>query len=610
MLFNSWIIFFSFHFHIFLVISAKERGWLKDLNTYLKPEAHQVLVLSNQNKTRGKIDEPNILQKMLRDVPICMITFQEAKAKELSALPIFRYPQSTTIVLLLCSSDSELEGQINFITQISEFRRRPKCLMILTNINRSSNYKKFLRQMWSKGFLDATIVEIKKEETKKSLMYFTSEVIKIHSFNLFTGIYSREDYTLRRKWFPQKTQNLQNHEMKVGLFSGPPAADYTRNYTGHVDVFGSDIMLAKALSEAMKFRIQWVFSNELSWGSSSCIKENNTGFFRSTLYNEIQFVANKILRTEMCGLLDYTINIKQIRVCIVVPNLSATSVMVQKWEIYNIFIFLSLLIFTWIISLIFHFERVNWKLEYLIQMIFGFGIPREPRKLAERIVFASILISCMLHSSFIYTAFTSVSLEQKSEVEFNTIEDVALSNLPAIIHPFLFKCLYNHTEGSARLLLDKSIQQSIAYVDCLKFVLNWKNASCVVREEVALWLIAREEKSCGKPKLKIVPEYLIVSLGSIIVETSSPYVSQFNKLILALQRAGLVEKWHQERKLTNNNTMAEEVCNTRNEEAILIQTKELILLAFGYSCAIFLFLCELLVEYITKRIRNSRVIVL
>lgn len=205
--------------------------------------------------------------------------------------------------------------------------------------------------------------------------------------------------------------------------------------------------------------------------------------------------------------------------CLVVPNLSDEAYLLTiQWQIYNLFIFIGLWKSTWMISRCFHFEKQNWQTEYIIQLIFVFKIAWERKQLAEWIVFGSMLVSFSINSSLMYTTLTSVSMHDKPEVEFKSIQDVVSSNLEIRVQSQLFAYFYNSSEGSSQSILDRSTQQYISKIECLQLLVKSRNVSCLV-----------------------IYKSFLVTRKKLIVESASSYVNQLNKLILLLKIWSCVE---------------------------------------------------------------------
>ncbi|XP_033213715.1 uncharacterized protein LOC117170787 [Belonocnema kinseyi] len=599
MIIKSWIIIFLLALKFTDEVSAKSE-WVGRLSDYLKSEVYQILVLFDPKKVTESSEVSAILQNISRVVPTWKISVEKAtdkKSEDLSLLPAFSDPRSTILNLVIYSNEDDSspdEDLIRFMTKVSESQIRPKCLIIFPRRKKESIYQQLFRKMWLQRFLDVTILELE------------ADSVSIHRFNPFTGIFSKEHYNSQSEWFPEKNRDLHHYQIKVGLFHFPPSTNVIYNQTGDViEASGSDVIMTRCLAKAMNFQISWMSSKVRLWGASSCIKEKNMGLVRSLVYNRIQFTAVQSGRSLMCKKPFYTIStdIRQARLVVVVPNFHEESyLLTKKWKFDTLFFLFLFLLINWIVSKCFHFEDRNWQLDILFQIVLGFGTPREPRKSAERIVFGSILIACLLLSSYFYTALTSIQLQKRTKIVFESLDDVLSANLETVISPAVYNFVLNSTEQNVRILVKKSTQLDISYEDCLDYLMQSKNIACIVRDDIAGWMIENQRDSCGRPRMKIVPEYILSSISAIYAEAASPYLSRINKLIWKFKENGLMQKWTSTGKLPGRQTEFEdEICSTRGAESGHIIILLIIFLVFGYSCSLIAFCCEVGLGLIRKR---------
>lgn len=423
----------------------------------------------------------------------------------------------------------------------------------------------------------------------------------VYDYNPFNNIFNVKNYSSSVTWFPEKTENLHGFKMKVGANAQAPVVYLTLDENRQVtSASGPDVALVKTLSAAMNFQISWFILNRKTVGSPSCIKEKNTGYLYSILHEEINLIATQIGRSETCGFLQYTTFTRHVILAIAVPNLSNTKTnIIIKYEFFKFLVILSFIFILLFMVKILQFPEKNWKWEYLLQVALGLYIHREPKKLAERIMFGAILIGSLFQSSIILTVITNAGINVEAQIELNTIGEFLKSNLEAIISKDFFLFLYNVTDGSSRLLLEKSTKMNINDQQCLKLLLT-ENKSCLVRYDVAEWMMSIERNQCGKPALKVIPEYMVIAPGSIVMEVASPFIRQFDKIILRLWSNGLLTKWQKPKTMKQP-----DICISQQNDPNISSIQLLHLLISGYLISCCLFFGEIIFSFLSKKENRS-----
>ena len=612
---------FFIHFCNENIVTAVKSKWLEDYKNYLKDnfKEYQVLLLFDQNQKNENPRSEDIILEISKNVPTLKLSFDEAttrKSQELSELPSFFRPRTTIFIVIYLPKNnrniSELNGPIKFLSQLSEARRRPKVLIIFPQEEKSSTYLKLLKHMWSQRFLDVIVLELIEVETKNNYFSTTSKEIPIlHWFNPFSKIYFKEPFRPSILWFPEKTHNLYGSEIKVGVIHLPPDIYLERNRTDHtIKPFGTEILLTEGLAKAMNFTSVWIAPKKKNgWGIPTCPKENSTGHFYSLMHNEINFLAIESARFTSCDevLYEWSIGTEFQTALIVIPIIPDTSSqLLTNWKLFNAFVVISLFSMIWLVSRKLPFERRNWSLMQILQVVLGMETDHEPQNLAERIVFGSMLISCLMHSSFIYTALTDVSLSKTPGVKIETIKDVLSSNLQPVICDTLYAALYEAAEGSTRLLLDKSTQTEKMSYNCMKQLAKNKKLACIAMSVPVKWTMKNEKNSRGEPIMQIVREPIRSMATGYMLETGSPYVGQFDKRLLRFAEAGIIDKWRGTRFDGSSVVMHADVPGSeRGSESALIYRQMSFVLLCGYSCTLISFLCELVFFYLRKRFKSN-----
>ena len=609
-------------FVILAKISAKEYKWLDHFLNYVKSETYQVLLLLDSNEIRNSLAVENILQKFSKNVPTSKITFEKATDKiteNLRMNPLFYDPYSTTIFVLIYFSDdnqdlSRLQNPISFISRISGSRMRPRCLFVILQEEENSKYEALLQHMWFAKFLDVTLVDLLKEEPKSRnrFLNFERKIVTIHRYNPFSKIYTRENFKQDICWFPEKTSNLYGHEMKVGLFSMPPTTLMELSPTGKViNASGPDVLITHTLSKAMNFKILWVTSNVSFWGTYDEKKNESTGLIQSLINNEINYVIVQAARIPLAYKkrqgIEISYGTRFLYLTIAIPNFENNSVVMStEWKLVNVIIIISLFLCPWVLSYILQFERRNWNLLYILQIVFGQASPCEPRKLIEKIVFCSMLLISLLYSSSIETTFTSIGVPIRAGTHVLSIKDATRLNLKPVIDLNIFTRVKNNCDGSFCHWINNSIKLNITYEECIDRMVKEKNIVCLARHDIVKLKMNENMDSCGQSNIKMTNEHLASSFTGMLMESASPYVRRFNVLLHRLLNFGIIQRW-QTKSLTKLRPRFDEddTCQSAKSFSPLLKTEIFYIFAFGFSSSFIGFLCEILSAYIKKKFQIS-----
>ena len=274
---GAWIV--SLYIFVLIFETFETSEWFNELASFIANENKENHVLLLFDKNRSEYPElEKVLQKIPRKFPVTEISSKEAtkkKVQELSQLKWLYNPRSAIIIIIHFSKDPQrIASLIDFVRQISEPRRRPKCLIIIPQEQEKFAYLKLLKEMWSKRFLDVTILEIVKETIQKKNFFLelSKEVAFIHQLNPFTNVYNRMEYSSSISWFPKKDLDLNGHEINVALISMTPLVLFGRDENGNAtNVTGQDILMIRSISKAMNFTLVWVIADERNQiGRASC----------------------------------------------------------------------------------------------------------------------------------------------------------------------------------------------------------------------------------------------------------------------------------------------------------------------------------------------------
>ena len=620
---------------LFLSLLNSSTGNYEDLLdtfiNYVKIDArlYQVVLLLNDKNEHFHPIIQDTIKKIITNFPVKEISHSEAtieKAMNVGLTPSFLDPKISLFVVIFSLRDDKNYSKINklieFINKVSKHRSRPKCLVIIL-CHEKDFYKILLKKFWSKLFLDVTILEIVTSEVGKRSMFLNNpgEIAALYSFNPFNDTikkvgfddYSDHHYQQLNQdletnfWFPDKLQNLYGYNINVVDINYPPKLYAISNNSRSVlPSFGPIIRKVEILSKYMNFSLN-IFLHVTERKNISCYKNSSKGIFNSLRNNKVQLVIMEFVRMNPCdeNLFEWSKGIGIIYVRVVVPLLIVESSKFSfKWKL-SIIVF-ALPFFVWFLSCLFRFDIRNWRLIYIVQMMYGSSIPHEPRNGVERIFFIFILWAFFVQSSFINSVLTSLHVQSEKKFQFDSIDDVIKSNLQPIIEPVSYGLIYGTSDGSIKTLLDKVTEATyVTSEDCIDYLIKYQNVACFIPQSYLQMKLPNLKDKCGQPIAKMMDHYLISSLSHTLLEAGSPFVKRIDDFVQRITESGITLKWIKTQlDETTTKSGQNNSCIERQLETNHLIKHVFPLLAFGYFSSVIAFIGELLAVYILKLIHR------
>ncbi|XP_033222650.1 uncharacterized protein LOC117176505 [Belonocnema kinseyi] len=420
----------------------------------------------------------------------------------------------------------------------------------------------------------------------------------LHYINPFTKMYTKRSFSRTTQLFPEKLQNLNGFEIKVGSFTYSPSVFVKRNESGYpTDVSGPEAMIVKILSKLMNFTIIEVPSEDEWWGNWSCQNKNlSSGIIHQLWHNNLQFMTNQGKRALGCPG-ENSRSTGSLRTCVLIPILKTKNSSLSlnfKW-IYLV----SIIVPIWIIAQILKFDNSIWSPLIIMQSMLGFTIPREPEKTVERIVFGSVLIAFSAFSSTFFTILTDMKLTEPSELMINTLEDLSRSTfIPKMQENFRFSLTLTD-DSIVQAILNKSKIVS-KDEECVEMLLEHKNVACIFRDTTAHTAIQSYRDADGEPLMKTIKEDFGPSIKNMLFESKSPYVRAVDKVLIRLIQSGLINHWEEMHSPSVNKSYHRHI-NMKYESTDLV-IPLLYVLIIGYLLSLAIFVGELLTKHVESRI--------
>ena len=612
-------------------VNASHFNWLNQLVSYIETENrfHSVVIFVEETmgSHTSKIEE--IIRRISAvKLSIC-VGFTKTSKDNRPKMQMRGIATATLFIVIHDSNDlvslensvqqtieipylQELSVPLDFLFQLTKFKLRPKCLFIfLSNI--ALSHEQFLNYMWSKDFLDTTILEIIYKTS--GIFSLPSESANLHFFNPFSKIYSRGEYTSKTILFPNKLKDLQGYRIDVGLVDDPPMSIVKRNSSGHpVEITGPDVSLMKFFEQVMNFTAIPLPMFTEDFGVIAYNSKNNSfkasGLMKDLVQKKIKFLVNTVethLPFDMMTV-EWSEYIEMVSVCPVIPIIPPKENR-DYTNFYKTFLIVTFLIFViWIPTRLLKFEPRTWCLENIYQILLGNGVIQDPQRTAERIFYLCIIFIAFFYSSTIFANFTDSSLNKQTEMKIKNFEDLEKSGLVPILTQSTLSLTFRSRYGVDESLF-KLGKRTIVHPEadslCIEQLKKYKNVTCVIPVLRRKLMLGNNQDEDGHRFGKIMKTCFYGSPLGLLLEPWTPYVNRFNQILLRVKEAGLRQKWenHSLYKLTkiNENNFDKRREKYSNIELIHLQ----LIIGFGYTISLCAFLGEIIISCLELRLLNK-----
>lgn len=425
---------------------------------------------------------------------------------------------------------------------------------------------KTLISLWQMSYLDVSIMTY--NQTVQMEPYLCM-------INPFKNRYLCSNITSAIQWFPDKLQDLNGFKIDMNLYAEIADDELKMNVTRKnvVEIF----------EQAMNFK------HEI--GITSPLKRHVLIDFQQLLLlnNYELFISTVALRV-----------IKIDRIQAVVPRMEkfATVFEFSSELFYMILGTIGLIVIISGTASFLKFNATVWKRWNICKIIIGVSSSQEPNKWSERILFGSLLLICTVYTGYFYSTILDTNLHSESVI--STLEELADSSLI----PFGTQHLCQHLNQSSISHLKKlgnkcqnfPIDMKMRENDCLEFLAKNKNVSCMyANAEYHVNSFVNSDEL----NVKIIPEAVDYYINAWLSLGNSPLTDRYNEIILKISEFGLNKHNHESNALSRKDSPPEDI---KKSNFLFITSY---VLGIGYSISLVVFLIELLIEILHKRIYTS-----
>ena len=467
----------------------------------------------------------------------------------------------------------ELQRFIKFVAQLHYTRPRSKILVILFNKNnlQSRDYKQLFLYSWSLKFIHFTIILVNNHQNNSLIL----------SYNPFTKTYYKRYIFEKNSLFPDKLKNMHGYSITTCLINKPPVS-VIKKLNGQIVASGNHYKFIDELSTALNFTLKFLEINDITITDvQNKLRNNKINISPIAFPVGLSMYGKKILIGDpvtnfnmyMIGPIKYAYKLSNFK---------------------NIFIHLSLsaaiISFLFIIGKLLKFTFENWTIFYIFQILLTVVASKAPTRHYDKIIYLSIVFTSIKYSADTFALLTDDNVVTKSEVLFDTLEQLRKPLVPI----YMNKELSGPSTRDGNTDYIESIYRNIikvdSVVDCFKKLVEKRDRFCMASETYATFYIEKYRHADGGPLLKLSSPPLFYDYSAFGFESGSPFTEKFNKVFKMFSESGISNTWKFGKKSTKVHDREAEITPNRRYTINL-----LIILFLGYSISLLTFFIEFFV---------------
>ena len=519
--------------------------WLKKLaKSITNSQQYQVVFIIPDEKSGQQLRLENCIHTISKTFPSLSITLQGIMYSKTKYPTFEKNPRRVAIFILILDSNvepfsSHLSTSTEFLNTLAKEKSRPKFLIIHLLKERCFSYKKLLKNLWEKRFLDVTVLEVMKfnYSTKGKDLYemlnSQKEIAILHQYNPFKNVHNREKFGSKSQLFPDKTRNFYSYPLKF----------ISRNSKLNQRLSWITDIIPESMNVTLN--ITSISRRDYTLG---CLQSEYKGKITEVFESRAQFIDFPFFEDYGCGTIDdffVTSRVVMLEtINFVVPRIRnhRISIIATKKVIYTLLVLGFVMIVVQVLKSICKLDKRFWQPIHIVYIIMGMSLPLEPRNTRDRIIFGSILITNIIYSSYLFTVLADVAIDKGSELKLETISDLDKSGLQPVFDANLYKTLRQHELTHFENVRKKSKWYSDDYTElrCLEDVIKHRNVSCLMLRREICNLFPNIKEALND--IKIIEQSMVTGTYLWFFEPGSPYVDRINELLLYSMENGLLTK--------------------------------------------------------------------
>lgn len=373
---------------------------------------YQMVIFKNSETS---LRNPGLkLVKFMEQMTTILIDIETIKYADVNE-PIYssslRISRTSTLCIIL--QDEEIDDIMNFLIEASPTLTRPKCLMVTDNDTYSEeSFISILLQAWSLKFLDFTIVFVNDEGLPQML-----------SYNPFTKSFNTDEVTNTSLLFPDKLSNMNEYPLKIPIYQLAPYNSFSLENGRITSVDGYDYPYIEIFSKKLNFSLQYFIVEEA---------RNITALFEKLILLLENNKVNLVPKPMYLGTHYYGRNVvigkayRDTNYVLVVPILRMSEMsdymrILSKLSYFPINVLVLNLVFR-----LLRFRLNRWI--HLLQILVGSPMTKQPKIVADRIIFFTVVLLSMIFTSDVFASLTDTKVAS-NELSFKTYEEILSSKL-------------------------------------------------------------------------------------------------------------------------------------------------------------------------------------
>ncbi|OXU29494.1 hypothetical protein TSAR_010097 [Trichomalopsis sarcophagae] len=490
--------------------------------------------------------------------------------------------RTSTLCIILQNEAIGANDVMRFLVEASPVSTRPKCLMFADNDTYSEeSFASILLQAWSLKFLDFTILFVNDEGQPQMI-----------SYNPFTKSYITEEVTNTSLLFPDKMSNMNEYTLRIPIYYLPPYNSFVLQDGAIASVDGYDYPFIEIFSKKLNFSLQYLIVEERS---------NITALFEKLLLllenNKVSILPKPLyLGTHYYGR-DVVIGkaYRDTNYVLIVPVLPMSRMRDYMWMLTKLAFFPTYVLILKLILSLMRFRLNQWI--HLLQMLVGSTLTKQPQKVAERIVFFTVVLLSMIFSTDVLASLTDTKVAS-NDIPFESYEEIISSNLK----------VYGRITGSERqndLFKKLDVQNIKSLSECISKSARTKCCICIAPKLAAMYLVDEFENK-SEPTLKISRFKLYSDMLAFGFEKASPYVEKIDLVLQTLVEAGVQSAWktRQSYSTVKDRKERDKRRNQKEDSSEKIVVRFTAMLLVFHVIATVVFLVELLTKRFGPRVRR------
>lgn len=504
--------------------------------------------------------------------------------------------QTTTVVVISSQNDYETSSTLSklmtSIANLSNPKQCPKVLIITQVQTKRIRYEHFLKFLWSKQFLDVTILDLRLQDNcrKKLTECFQTFGAYQHNYNPFTGTCYRTSFLESGRFFPNKLHDLNGYKLNVYFFNYPPYLMIKRNSSGHIaNIYGPDANLVNTYSEVMNFTINTKIGKGSNWIKVKCSEETFLNTFGG---NDFLAVQSSLAKTCWDNYIDTSKGTRMNNYAIAVPTLSEKLKIHTEWNLMKLMNIIFLILIPNMMSRFLKFNLHYWQIMYTIRIILGFPIPQEPKRNVERIMFIIMWTFLFLQSSFIFTTLSSLQWQKVVFKKIESLDDIRAANLTLILHGYI-----GPDRDDLQSLLNTGRHTTESLEKCVKMLMDYQNVTCWGRIDSTRLIIGKHRNSYNETRVEILNKWSNLLPSILFLMRGLPYKCRFESITSILIESGISDMW--DASLIPKKSFLQNRADLYQQETLLSSKSIYLMISFlslGYLGSIIIFAVEIIIR--------------